>query len=398
MSKKTNAGFTIVELMVATVLGLATVSSAYAIGASLTRQFHEQSRIATTQGSMRFAIEELKRDITRAGLFHTPRANTVFMRNSLCPQTSLTLPTPAAGTTPMGAIQYFEGTDAIVDISGENSGIRADTLRLLGNMVTDSKFTLSGAVPGSADLSFDILDHGFQDTFRKRPYSETTPGIPDLNALFTSVWTNTLVHIRTANQPYHIFATATTSGQDVAGNYFVRLSSVIPTNCLDGDLRGATISPVSFIEYRVVNPTDGSSDLDLDGITPTDNRVLVRRMISTANQALLNNAVSVIAEYVVNFQVSFYMSDNDYPNMTGLDFVTGEDAENAVAANPQRVRAAVIDLWVRTAREDPRLPFVAPTGTNEIDTFDVNKDIPGSARVRKVRFQVPMPNNLRVSL
>jgi prepilin-type N-terminal cleavage/methylation domain-containing protein len=66
------SGFTLIELMVAMVIGLTAITSVYSLGSAMSKQFYEEQRLATAQGASRVAIMELRRDISRAGLFGTP--------------------------------------------------------------------------------------------------------------------------------------------------------------------------------------------------------------------------------------------------------------------------------------------------------------------------------------
>ncbi|MBW1760724.1 MAG: prepilin-type N-terminal cleavage/methylation domain-containing protein, partial [Deltaproteobacteria bacterium] len=66
------SGFTLIELMVAMVVGLTAITSMYSLGAAMSRQFYEEQRVGTSQGTSRVAIMELRRDISRAGLFGSP--------------------------------------------------------------------------------------------------------------------------------------------------------------------------------------------------------------------------------------------------------------------------------------------------------------------------------------
>ena len=68
----TKSGFTLIELMVAMVVGLTAITSVYSLGAAMTKQFYEEQRIANAQGTSRVAIMELRRDVSRAGLFGSP--------------------------------------------------------------------------------------------------------------------------------------------------------------------------------------------------------------------------------------------------------------------------------------------------------------------------------------
>ena len=69
------SGFTLIELMVAMVVGLTAITSVYSLGSAMSRQFYEEQRTATAQGTSRVAIMELRRDISRAGLFGSPNGS-----------------------------------------------------------------------------------------------------------------------------------------------------------------------------------------------------------------------------------------------------------------------------------------------------------------------------------
>ena len=55
-----NRGFTLIELMVAMVVGLTAITSVYSLGAAMSKQFYEEQRLATSQGTSRVAIMELR--------------------------------------------------------------------------------------------------------------------------------------------------------------------------------------------------------------------------------------------------------------------------------------------------------------------------------------------------
>ncbi|KAF0166734.1 MAG: hypothetical protein FD160_4059, partial [Caulobacteraceae bacterium] len=68
-------GFTLLELMVALTVGGIAISSMYAIGAGSTRVFRQQNDIANAQTTLRMAMDQVKRDIARAGYLGTPDAS-----------------------------------------------------------------------------------------------------------------------------------------------------------------------------------------------------------------------------------------------------------------------------------------------------------------------------------
>ena len=45
------SGFTLIELMVAMVIGLTAITSVYTLGAAMSKQFYEEQRLATSHGT-----------------------------------------------------------------------------------------------------------------------------------------------------------------------------------------------------------------------------------------------------------------------------------------------------------------------------------------------------------
>ena len=116
----TKSGFTLIELMVAMVVGLTAITSVYSLGSAMSEQFYQEQRTATSQGSSRAAIMELRRDISRAGLFGSPNAQSSRPAAS---DRDPELPTLGGGTTTMGAFQYYPNADLAVldpdDVNGD---------------------------------------------------------------------------------------------------------------------------------------------------------------------------------------------------------------------------------------------------------------------------------------
>ena len=127
----TKSGFTLIELMVAMVVGLAAITSVYSLGSAMSRQFYEEQRVGMSQGASRVAIMELRRDISRAGLIGSPNG----ALESTCDTVAPTLPQLGGGTLPMGAIQYYADTDlAVLDPQTANAGVHADRIRVLTSL------------------------------------------------------------------------------------------------------------------------------------------------------------------------------------------------------------------------------------------------------------------------
>src|ERR1700712_5920127 len=74
MTRSSRAGFTLVELMIALIAGAFAVSAVYYLNGVSSRAFAEQMRVSETQMSLRSAMEQLRRDFSRAGYLGTPNS------------------------------------------------------------------------------------------------------------------------------------------------------------------------------------------------------------------------------------------------------------------------------------------------------------------------------------
>ena len=420
MSRARVDGFTLVEVMVSTVVGLMAIGAIYAIGATSSQRFIEQQKISTTQSNLRFAIDHLRRDIARAGLFATPNAQ----RENSCGVAPPTLPLVGGGNGPLGALQYYEGDSSIVDPDDVNPNTRADQLRVLGNFVTSDRY-YANSDGTLTELYFQTDTQAFRRSFLARP-STLTGGIPDLNPLFTRLaWSNRLVHIETAERLHFFLSTVSTASGivDTGATRGIKLSTALPSDSachVAGDT--VTVSPLGWIDFSVIDPFAGGSELDYSEmisaigttisaseVLEAPNPVLVRRELDPATGNLIGNRIQIIAEHVVDFKVSFIVDKDDGTGAQLIDdesaivpetFINGSGA-GATAANegPEKVHMVIVELAVRTAIEDPKLPFVDPSAAPDAGadagfptSFDIDPDAIGSARIRRARVEIPVTN------
>jgi hypothetical protein len=126
--------------------------------------------------------------------------------------------------------------------------------------------------------------------------------------------------------------------------------------------------------------------------------VLVRRILDSTTGNVRPNTTQVIAEFVSNFRVSFLVDGRSDP-AGAPDFsagpITGTTAQTSVNATPERVRAVIIELGIRTPLEDPSIELMSATDGGVGTRFDVDKDQYGTARVRQMRIEVPVMNIAR---
>ena len=444
------SGFTLIELMVAMVVGLTAITSMYSLGAAMSQQFYEEQRVGTAQGTARVAIMELRRDISRAGLFGTPNAD----GEPTCDTTPPTLPDLGGGTVPMGAIQYYADEDlAVLDPQTANAGVHADRLRVLTSLYLTDQLLVHSASVGGDVIVLQTGNQAYRRTFSwgqtAGPFtSGAAPkyltGDLDWNSAWageTASWkgigqkgarafqTGSVLHIETP-EGRHFFRSVFGKKGNTQNEVRLELDSSDPlpvgTACLPGAAEGATIAPLQWVEYAIVDPYDdtevGADFMDMAGIffISTDpnnpssnltadggvgafeapNRVLVRRVLDSTTGNVKLNSTQVVAEFVSNFEVKFLLdttSGTGAATMTAASAaLTGSGAENTINDDPQRVRAVIIELGIRSPLEDPAVDYasMANSGTR----FEVDTAQAGSARVRKMRIEIPLMNVARRNL
>jgi prepilin-type N-terminal cleavage/methylation domain-containing protein len=437
------SGFTLIELMVAMVVGLTAITSVYSLGAAMSRQFYEEQRTAIAQGTSRVAIMELRRDISRAGLFGSPNGT----REATCDSPLPSLPLLTGGTGPVGAFQYYADYDqALLDPSA-NAGVHADRLRILTSLYLTDQLLVHSAGNNGATIVLQTGNQAFRRTFSwGRTAGPFTSGggaeylTGDLGwdgswSGAAASWygiaqkgarafqTGSLLHIETP-EGRHFFRSIFDKDDITQGQVRIQISPDLPlgTACLPGAAEGSTVAPLQWVEYAVVDPFDtsevGADFMDFSGMFYTDldpssptfnipdagagvfeatNRVLVRRVLDSVDQSVMPNSTQVIAEFVSNFQVSFLTDTGSGTATASLSTspLTGSGEESTINGAPEQVRSVIIDLGIRSPLEDPTIPYSANAARTR---FEVDDTQAGSARVRHMRIEIPVMNVARRNL
>jgi prepilin-type N-terminal cleavage/methylation domain-containing protein len=442
------SGFTLIEMMVAMVVGLTAITSVYGLGAAMSRQFYEEQRIATSQGTSRVAITELRRDVSRAGLFGSPNATLEPTCDSTAPQ----LARFSGGSGPMGAFQYYADADlGVLDPDGVNTGVHADRLRILTSLYLTDQLLVHSTSTDGATVVLQTGNQAYRRTFAwgqtAGPFtSGSPPNYLEGNLGWDNAWggqtaswngiaqngarafqTGSVLHIETP-EGRHFFRSVFGKADNTQNQVRITVNPALPvgTACLPGAAEGSTISPLQWVEYALVDPFDtsqvGADFMDFDGMffidldpthpsfdlqgttasdliesrTPSPNLALVRRVLDSTTGAVRLSSTQVIAEFVSNFQVSFLLDTSSgstgAPSLSSTP-ITGSGAEGTINGSPQQVRSVIIDLGIRNPVEDPTIDYASNLdgGTR----FEVDKDQQGSARVRHMRIEIPVMNVAR---
>jgi len=388
-----NAGFTLIELMVALVAGLVAISAAYYIGGASSRHFAEQQRIGQTQTAVRMAMMQLEADIERAGLHASPNSQVV----------------DSCGVAPPNRIQAVDFqpgfyTGALPN-AGANPGVRADRLILTGNYATSDSYLVNTIGPTGSQI---VLQPNWQAV--RRDFGHWLTGdatAPPFDATrFQQVFRpGRMLKLQTTTGK-ELFVTIQGTAPGGAGMQgpVINVAPNIPVGglCVGGLADGAMVSPLVQIEYAVVDPTsdaalsvlnDPSADAALQVALGRTNSVLVRRELDF-NGAVINGTTRIVLEFVSDLRFGFVFDTSGpgvAPNIVRLE---GAAAQGILNANPEQVRAVTVDLAARTRQHEERFPFVARTdpATQRLTSYQVNALAPGAARVRSLHSEILLPN------
>ncbi|MCB2020351.1 MAG: prepilin-type N-terminal cleavage/methylation domain-containing protein, partial [Burkholderiaceae bacterium] len=257
--KKSEAGFTLLELMVALVAGLIAILAIYYMSSASAHHFNEQQRLAQSQMALRMATERIRRDVQRAGFTAVPNTSRV--------QTCQSPP----GGTHMAAIEFLDNADfARLQQPASNPNLaQADRLRLFGNFSTGFKYMVRGVTGNTVVLQQNW--QAFQASFGD-------PANYD-GALFAEVFRpGRWVHLDN-RKGQHVFSQIT--GVNAANRSFT-INPAPQNSCAVS--HDAIVTPLQRIEYAVVDETDP----ELTAIFANDvsenergfgNSILVRREI-----------------------------------------------------------------------------------------------------------------------
>ncbi len=392
------AGFTLIELMVAMTAGLIAITAIYTVASASSRHFHEQQRLAQTQSAVRLAMEQLRRDLQRAGFLGTPNSR----REVRC----VTPPQEIA------ALEYLSDFDSANLPQGATNGVKADRLRLVGNYATGDSYLAVGVDGTGSTIFLQRQWQAFRRDFgvQAGPGSGDFPYDPD--------------RFRDVFRPGRFLHVTTQQNR----HFFVRITGVDPTQasisfapslgvggaCVGGLADGAIVAPLARIEYAVVDltadavagsqlaPPGGRVDPANDFLGRSNVQFVRREVAFDGDTATpVPGSERVVLEYVAFVDYRFVV---DREVNTGLppDLVTlaGAAAQNYLQNDPEDARSVVVTLAARTAEQDPRFPWV-PTGAgnpalgvppSRYRVHGGGSGFQGAARVRSLRAEIVLPN------
>lgn len=384
--RRSRAGFTLLELMVALTIGALVVATMYTLSGASSRAFQTQQRISQLQLQTRLALERVRRDIVATGFGGTPDSQ----RERICGTAGI--------TTRLVGVQLTDhdpaATTALATMPGASlAATHGDRLQLLGNMATSDTYLIGNT--GSANGSSVLLQSNWQ-AFR-RSFAGDPLGVTVDTALFAQVFSvGTVLHI-THPRGYHYFTVVTNSSVDAAGRTpSVSISPPLPAldECNFALCVGCQVAPLALVEYGI----DTATGAGLAGLVPNDpvvtgtNTILYRRQLDPTTGQVLAGTTRAVLEFAVNFDVQAIYDTAAVGGAPALSALV-----TAIPAGREsRVRALQVSLAARSPETDPTFPFPYTStrnpATQPLTSFQVFTDRPGSSRVRTAVAEFVLEN------
>lgn len=349
------AGFTLVEMLVAVVAGAMTIATVYSLGAGSSRAFQEQNRVNQAQAAVRSAMEQVRRDVSRAGFGATPDSGSNASNGD-------------RGANPAGCAvtQGFRLVGLDVNHSAYTAQLRlpddshnrvqADGVVMSGNYATGDHYLVSEIVGGTT-ISLQQSRQSFRRSF----------GSPLDSQRFEDAF-------RPGRWVYLVSETGRRAAREITSvngaSATITVSPGISVGCF-GYGRGARISPVSRVEYYAVAPeNDAAFAWLLPGGTAAeraargvDQTILARREVafSDANTPIANSE-RVVLEYLVHFDVAVTRDTAAAGAVepTLVETLGADGGAADLADDPASGRAVRVTLGVRTPGVDPNFPWTGP--------------------------------------
>lgn len=349
-ARRANAGFTLLEMLVALVAGAMAIATVYTLGAGSTRAFQEQNRIAHMQAAVRSAMEQVRRDVSRAGFGATPDSGAT-------PATGDRGANPAGCSVTqsyrlVGVTVNNDAYTPVLPLAAANVA-QVDGLILSGNYATGDHYLVSQIDNGGTSISLQQSRQSFRRSF----------GSPlDAQRFAEAFQVGRWVYL--VSETGRRVARAITAVNGASAT--VTVTPAISVGCF-GYGRGARISPISRVEYFAASPaTNPAFSWMLPGGNSAarglDQALLARREVGfvTANTPVANSE-RVVLEYLVHFDASVIRNQAGAglpPDL--VETLVGDGGAAALAAAPATGRALRVTLGARTPGVDPNFPWQGP--------------------------------------
>jgi len=446
-SRGGQAGFTLIELTVALVAGLAVVLGLMALSREASRTFNEEVRSTASEASLRTANDRLRADLARAGFMSTGNIQT---DPRVCLPLGTTfanlMPAPPAGIKSLQSIQLsIGGSAAALPLSASQTpALSPSIIWIAGNMTTAEDLpVLSQAPAPSGSCTRLTISPVSPALYRIVSQASASPG-QDLANAFQPVSGKTfivrLVDETSSAQFLETCTSETTvAGFDGSGLPYVDVDNATPilapkntsTRCGVGTISSGHVyvNPVQIVRWEIVQAsvaeaTNTSQYSKALGNEPTaagtvdpNKYDLIRSYadITTGGLPPLYASTEVVAEYAVDLDFAFSVDTgtSTSPSMQTYAFedntdnkANTQDVSTVATSRPQRLREVRFRIVTRTAQGDRtvNVQVAAPANYSNqeylyrycINPTSCVKATPDGtfcwARARTVTGEVSLPN------
>jgi len=396
-----SSGFTLIELMIALVAGAFAVAAVYYLNGVSSRAFSEQMRVSETQMSLRSAMEQLRRDFSRAGYLSTPDSN---------------ISPSCGGTVGAGSSRRVRAVQVTYD--GSNTGdaatllgapatnkTRTDAVDLWGNYATADAYLADNNLSTPNSITFQADTEAFRRSF----YDPQTGNLPaKYNPIrFSQVFApGRMVRIEHARLYFYRDIILPTPGAGTAASPASVSFATLPS-CFEPTAWSA-ISPMVHYQFRV--ESDATADLarlkvpTASAMLGSRRTMLVRREVRDSSSATPEAGTShLLLDYAVEFAVDAVINSSAAGLRPNWTFSQNDAVTTQSQNGPAAFRSLLVTLTARSPETDPKLPTMDRTRFNVANTFNspllmfrvidpAQATIVMNARVRTLRSEIFLHN------
>ncbi len=389
-------GYTLIELLLSVLLTSIVVSALFAVSRTASNTFGQQQRTAEMQLRLRIAMEQIRADISRAGYMATPNSSA---DPRVCPR-----PT----TVYQGIEIAAPSTNPTIDAT-DNAYVNPVAIRLTGNFVSADEYFVAGVSGSTVALQNQTPQWARVQSQTEFDRIFGTTAAPRLMRLMSTTGQmqfavsmgGTWVASNSTGLPTVLLTTAPlVQGAGAT-------SSTAGAGCgLAGLGVGATIAPVSMVEYQIGTLIGSLPQLYPDDAAAAAVKTDLIRREYDLRPGMTENAAAarLVGEYAVDFDATIAYDLGNPPNtiiaqpaMRTLAFgdsniLSVAGAASSSSARPQQVRSVIVRLTIRDREQDPNFGWVPRTSTDPLTRFRVFADRTGAARVRTLITEIATPN------
>jgi prepilin-type N-terminal cleavage/methylation domain-containing protein len=419
-------GFTLIELMVSMLAGLFVAMAVVSLSTQATNTFHEEARTASSEMTLRTAIERLRADLQRAAYMSTGNyQKDPFL--ALAPGAVRPLAGPYNSLYRLAGIHLLsQGSSALTPLSANNN-LAPDAIELGGNFTTTDDYVVrymdAGGTCGGTRLWLATDSPAMW-----RILSQTNPDA-SLEAAFQPVASSPFMARITDDTGHYQYIPACVgkaagvTGSGIAATAYVDLdTSTTPiltaqSTGTNGGVSGLgvgrlRVNPIQTVRWQV-RPLNAANTGDGPymalAAASGDKYELFRSFVDVTGTVAQQN--ELVAEYAVDLKFAF-SSDltaaglaNRALTVNGLSAdaqnqTLADDITTNAATQPQRIRSVHFRLSTRSAVADRAEPYTVPIPNPKETIYPTRycvlaACVPGQtgwARVRSITSEVSTPN------